>query len=74
MTGIQYILSGTIYRQCKAHLRVSAGDGLVALLDTSGDANAVLVATRVGHSSGDPDAVGAANAVGAGNEAAAIEL
>lgn len=56
------------------HLRVSAGNRLLALLDTSSDTNAVLVATRVGHSSRDPDAVGATNAVGAGDEVAAIEL
>lgn len=37
--------------KAKLHLRVSAGDGLLGLLDTSSDANAVLVSTRVGHSS-----------------------
>lgn len=58
----------------KACLRgVSASNGVLGLLNTGSDADAVLVAARVGDASRGPDAVGTIDAVGASDEAVAVK-
>jgi hypothetical protein len=63
-----------VYQVQLLRSRVGAASRLSLLLDASGDANAVAVASRVVNTSRGPDTVSTVNAVGAGDEVATVEL